>query len=50
MNFESDKEKVIYYWKKAEFYKKNGDEKGYLYYLNKANELKEKIENNQKGK
>ena len=45
MKFENDKEKVVYYWERAKYCKNKGDEKGYLYYLKKANEIKEKIEN-----
>lgn len=44
MKFNNDKEKVIYYWKKAKMFKKNGDKVGYIEYLIRAHELKEKIE------
>lgn len=46
MKFESDKEKVIYYWERAKFCEKNGDKEGYIYFLRKAKELSDKIEEN----
>ena len=46
MKFENDKEKVIYYFERAKFCEKNGDKKGYLYFLMRAKELSDKIEKN----
>lgn len=48
MKFENDKEKAVYYWEKAKYCEKNGDKKGYLYFLNKANKLRVKIDKGEK--
>ena len=48
MKFKNDKEKVIYYWEKAKMFKQAGNEEAFKEYLAKANELREKIEAQEK--
>ena len=48
MKFKNDKEKTVYYWKRAKECKQSGDMEGYAYYFNLALVAAKKVETSKK--
>ena len=44
MKFKNDKEKTIYYWKRAKECKNSGDNEGYAYYVRLATQAARNVE------